>query len=324
MTINLIIGAGQLGSRHLQAMLRLEKKQLIYILDPSVPSLEVAKQRALEISSNHELYFVTDWNSLPRKIDLVIIATGANVRANLTIQLLENFDVKNLILEKILFQDLESYTKVEHLINRKKIPTWVNHPRRMFKHYQDIKDCIANLNENAIFHVVGSNWGLACNALHFIDLCAFIVGSEVKTIDMDWVDDLVHTSKRVNCIEFTGSLKGVMKNNSTFVISSINGEIGDITIYISTKSNRWLIQEGVAQKVIRLSKENGFSEEIIGFKTEFQSTLTNRVANDIFEYGKCDLPTFAEACASHIPFIEVSLEKYKKITGIETTVCPIT
>ena len=47
----LLIGAGQLGSRHLQGLLKFQKKQFIYVLDRSEDSLTVAKKRAAEILS---------------------------------------------------------------------------------------------------------------------------------------------------------------------------------------------------------------------------------------------------------------------------------
>lgn len=324
MKINLIIGAGQLGSRHLQALLGVKQEQVIYVLDTSIHSLNVAKARAEEITNIDNVNFITDWGDLPKELDLVIVATGANVRANVVTQLLENFKVCYLLLEKILFQDLESYNKIALLLSKTETLTWVNHPRRMLEHYGNIKKTIAETNEKVAFHAIGSNWGLACNALHLIDLCAFLTGSSVETTDMDWIDHVVHESKRENCIEFTGSVKGTMKDKSAFLITSLDGEIGDATIYVSTNSNRWIIQEGNAQKIIHLSKLNGFNENIVQFKTEFQSSLTTRIANDIFEFGKCNLPTYDEASISHIPFIDASLKKYMEISGNETNICPIT
>ena len=44
MKISLIIGAGQLGSRHLQGLLKLTQEQVVYVLDPSNDSLSIAKQ----------------------------------------------------------------------------------------------------------------------------------------------------------------------------------------------------------------------------------------------------------------------------------------
>ena len=257
------------------------------------------------------------------EFDLVIVATGANVREKVVTQLLEGFTVGYLVLEKVLFQDIESYDKIALLLEKTNTPTWVNHSRRMLDHFQQIKKIIGESKEQMTFHVVGSNWGLACNAVHCIDLCYFLSDSALGKVDMDWIDPSVHKSKRLNCIEFTGTVKGRMKDDSSFMITSLDGEFSDDTIFVSTNSNRWIIQEG-AQKIIHLSESNNFNEEINTFTTEFQSTLTTRLVNDIFEFGTCDLPSYNEACKSHVPFIEASLKKYTEITGIKTNICPIT
>ena len=78
---NLIIGAGQLGSRHLQGLLKFDKEQIIYVLDTSVSSLDIAKERASEVESKHTIRYLTNWDSIPSELDLVIVATGASVRS---------------------------------------------------------------------------------------------------------------------------------------------------------------------------------------------------------------------------------------------------
>ena len=324
MKINLIIGAGQLGSRHLQGLLRLNQDQCIYVLDPSESSIEIAKERAKEIVNNHTVIYVTDWTNLPVNFDLAIVATSANVRSKVVSQLLKNHKPKFLVLEKVLFQDIESYDIVSELIKQTNTPTWVNHPRRMAEYYNKIKEIVVKSEEKIVFNAVGSNWGMACNALHLIDLFAFLGNSPVEEIDLEWVDNNIQDSKRINCIEFTGTIKGTLKNESNFSISSLDGDIGDVSICVFTNSHRWIIQEGCAQKIIYLSKENNFNEVITSFTTEFQSTLTTRIAEDLYKTGQTSLPNYEEATASHKPFIEAALKKYTKITGIETTICPIT
>ena len=93
-----IIGAGQLGSRHLQGLLKSKSEQVIYVLDPSESSLKISRNRAQEIKNNHNLLFITDWNKLPNYLDLVIVSTGANVRSKVVSKLLTDFKVKNLII----------------------------------------------------------------------------------------------------------------------------------------------------------------------------------------------------------------------------------
>ena len=323
MLTNLIIGAGQLGSRHLQGLLKFEIEQLIYVLDPSENSLNISKERAQEVKNKHNLIFINDWDELPTEFDLVIVATGANVRSKVVTNLLTDFKVKNLILEKILFQDINSYSEISNLIKKTKTSTWVNHPRRMFNHYHKIKKIISQSEEKVSFQVYGGNWGLACNSLHFIDLFSFLSNSEVDHLNFDGVEEVVE-SKRLNNIEFIGSITGEFKNGSDFKISSINGSYADITVCVFTKSNRWIIQEGTAQKVIQLSVENNFNESITTFKNEFQSTLTTRIINDILTEEKITLPNYDEASSSHIPFIKSALNTYTRITGIKTSIIPIT
>lgn len=324
MKINLIIGAGQLGSRHLQGLLRFEQEQVIYVLDPSESSLKIAKDRSNEIEFNHTVNYITDWENIPTHLDLVIVATGANVRSKVVSKLLTTCNVNNLVLEKILFQDLESYNDIGKLIKKTNTPTWVNHPRRMANHYQEIKNIIKESNKNVTFQVFGGNWGLACNSLHFIDLFAFLSNSEVESLDFDWINDKIINSKRANCIEFTGTVKGVLKNGNNFNITSLDGDVGDITLCVFTNTDRWIIQEGTAQKIIHLGKQNNFNAKTTTFITEFQSTLTTRIVNDILVMKNTTLPTYEEACSSHIPFVEGSLKKYNYISGIENNICPIT
>ncbi|MDA9124960.1 Gfo/Idh/MocA family oxidoreductase [Flavobacteriaceae bacterium] len=323
MLTNLIIGAGQLGSRHLQGLLKFKSEQVIYVLDPSEISLNISKERAKEVENKHNLIYINDWDKLPTKFDLVIVATGANVRSKLVIKLLTNFKVENLILEKVLFQEINSYSEISNLIKKTKTSTWVNHPRRMFNHYKEIKKIISQSEEKVSFQVYGENWGLACNGLHFIDLFSFLSNSEVEHLNFDGVEKVVN-SKRLNNIEFIGSITGALKNGSDFKISSINGSCADITVCVFTKSNRWIIQEGTAQKVIHLSIENNFNESITTFKNEFQSNLTTRIINDILNEEKTTLPNYVEASSSHIPFIKSALNTYTRITGIKTSIVPIT
>ena len=323
MITNLIIGAGQLGSRHLQGLLKSKIEQIIYVLDPSENSLRVSKQRAQEVECKQIVKYIKDWNNIPSNLDLVIVATGANVRSKIVIKLLTICNVNNLVLEKILFQDLDSYSDVRKLIKSTNTPTWVNHPRRMFSHYQEIKKIISQSEEKISFQVFGSNWGLACNGLHFIDLFNFLSNSEVEQINFEGVEEIVD-SKRLNNIEFIGSINGEFKNGSDFKVSSIDGPYSDITVCVFTNSNRWVIQEGTAQKVIHLASQNNFNEIITTFTTEFQSTLTTRIINDILIEKKIALPNYDEAFSSHVPFIKSALNTYTRITGIKTSIIPIT
>ena len=324
MKTNLIIGAGQLGSRHLQGLLKYTaNQQQIYVLDPLQLSLDTAAIRADEIPNTHEVHYISDWESLPVEFDLVIIATNADVREEILLKLFQSHKAQFLILEKVLFQSLDSYSRIEELLEKQNVMAWVNHPRRMFEPYQQLKNQLNNAQPK-IFQVTGGNWGLGCNGLHFIDLFEFLSGSPIKTIDADWVDSQILVSKRKGFIEFTGSIKGLLNDHSSFQISSLQGEPIAPTITIFDANSRIIIQESGTPQIIRMDKGNGFNPVYIPFTMEFQSSLTARLANDLFSKGSCNLPVYNEAKHAHKLFLNAMLKKYNTLTGLNTEILPIT
>ena len=109
----ILIGAGQLGSRHLQALALLQKPYSIYVVDPVEESLERAEKLYHEVppESQHSLHFVARLEEISvRLIEYAIIATNSNVRFTVLSQLTSRFEIKNLLFEKILFQELKPRT----------------------------------------------------------------------------------------------------------------------------------------------------------------------------------------------------------------------
>jgi hypothetical protein len=141
---------------------------------------------------------------------------------------------------------------------------------------------------------------------------------------MNWLDSEIQESKRANNIELTGTIKGQMKNKSVFSISSLDGTIGDISVIISTNTNRWIVQEGKSESIIHMTAAESFTPVITHFKTEFQSSLTTEIIKSIFDEQAVLIPTYDEACGSHIPFITAAISKYNHLTAQNTSICPIT
>lgn len=319
----LLIGAGQLGSRHLQGLLKFEQPMAVYVLDPLQSSLDTASNRANEVPNSHDVHFLRDWTDLPNAFDLVIVATNSDVRESVINILLETHSTKFLILEKVMFQQFDSYKRVSDLLKKKGVQTWVNHPRRMFGSYHVLKSKLIN-DTNKVFQVTGGNWGLGCNGLHYIDLFVYLSGSKVKSIDCDWVDCELQESKRSGFIEFTGIIKGLLEDNSSFQITSLKGETTAGTITVFDIKKRFIVMETGTPQIMELSVDKAFNPEFVPFEMQFQSSLTTRLVADLFEKGSCDLPTYEQARHSHEIFISTLLKKYNQITGINHKILPIT
>lgn len=63
-----ILGCGNVGSRHLRALLKVKETVNIHVFDPSVESLERALARASEVEcSNETIHRYSETHSLPEQ-----------------------------------------------------------------------------------------------------------------------------------------------------------------------------------------------------------------------------------------------------------------
>ncbi len=315
----LIVGAGQLGRRHLQSLANLEEAANIFVVDQSEQALEAANASWLEMQmkADHEVSFHKQFDFESNAIDLAIIATGSLVRSGVTQQLIAKFTLKNIIFEKFLFPTLAEYDVIDKLLAKNNIKAWVNCPRRMYDVYKSIKQIIKGPIH---LSVSGTDWGLACNSVHFLDLFAMLAGhmpTDIKSVITSDVMD----SKRHGYIEFTGVLTGYAETGDSFSISSLSGGNQPVCIYITDQEHTWLIQES-KRSLLTISQND---EVVSAFDTPYQSQLTALAANMILKNGNCDLPLYNESEILHKLILSVFLADYNRLTNnINNKLCPIT
>jgi len=80
-----VIGAGNIGSRHLQALANLKYEAEIYVVDPDKKALSTAKERYENIinnsSSPHTINYLSSFNDLPNSLDFAIVCVWQNKSA---------------------------------------------------------------------------------------------------------------------------------------------------------------------------------------------------------------------------------------------------
>ena len=118
-----IIGAGQFGSRHLQGILKLPFKAEIKVVDPSENSLNRAMQRSKEVDDVNDEISVEYFLSMPKikDLDLAIIATTSSERKKAILELLETNNPKYILLEKVVFQNLNDFESIISILNEKRL-----------------------------------------------------------------------------------------------------------------------------------------------------------------------------------------------------------
>jgi hypothetical protein len=298
-----IIGAGQLGSRHLQGLSKHPKVTEVFIIDPSDESLAVAEERFLQTTlGKAKLIKWNDSTLLPEELDLLIVATNSKHRLSVLKDVLPQHEVRFLILEKVLFSALSEYAEAEELIAKHAPKTWVNCPRRSYPSYIELKSRF-----NSVKHVNVQldmpQFALASNALHFIDLFAFLTDDNDVSVDPSGLNLEPIEAKRAGYHEIIGK---IVVSNSKGELTINNGFDGQLaqTIFISTDQERILIQESQHQTLMRANQGTSWKYETTSFNMPFQSDLTTDLVEQLSSDGDCNLPTYSQASAQHIAFIE--------------------
>ena len=319
-----IIGSGQLGSRHLQGLALIDIPVNIHVLDTNLASLQVAEERYNQVAVNDNIksvLFLQSIDDLPNNLDLVIIATNANVRCLIIKDLLARKTVHNFVLEKVVFQNVSDFEDVSKLFEDKGIKAWVNCARRMFPFYKDLKLKLADDGPISI-SVQGGNWGLACNSIHYFDLLAYLANSTKLSVCTDFLDREILDSKRPSYIELSGLLLGKIEGNRISLYSGKN-EGSDI---MTIKSDSYLLLIDESSGLVKISDlESNWEWREESLKIiSFQSELSHLFAKDILLNRNCQLSTLDESYQLHEPFLNEIIGLYNNITNSDIKSCPIT
>lgn len=284
-----VVGAGQLGSRHLQALARLSRPARVWVSDPSPAALETAAARWKEAAPGAGLS--ADFSGrLPQSLDCAIVATDAAAREAAVSGLLKGRAVRYLILEKLLAQSPEGLRRLEALLGGAK--AWVNCPRRLWPAYRALKPALP-----LDLAVTGTGWGLASNAVHFLDLAAYYTGRADWTLDGSGLSREEEPSKRPGFVELHGSLSARCGEHRVR-LESVPGP------------RRFTVSVGGAAV-----SEDGAPK---------QSELTHAVVEDLLARGDCGLAPFAESAALHAPFLETLRAHWRAVKDARAECCPVT
>lgn len=294
-----IIGAGQLGSRHLQAIALHKEPLEIYLIDPCEKSINIAISRFNEVDQykNKQIFVESTVEKCPKSLFLAVISTNSRPRLQLLKQLLQQSEVKYILLEKFLFPLEHEYAEAYDVIRKHGVKAFVNCARRMWPNYQEIKKQLRK-DTNICLYVQGTNWGLASNAIHFLDLFYYL--SEENQITMD-SSHLTHilTNKRDGYIELAGALTGSIESTNRFKVTSNVGEGISLEIVIESEQRKYVINEP-KQLLTYCNDEVSLEKE---FKVYYQSVLTHQVYEQLLVTGQCDLASFEESATLHLKLL---------------------
>jgi len=321
-----IIGVGGFGVRHLQSVVRVDRDVNIFVVDSSSDSIKTAKHYYDEVSHENviSIEFCNNIDRLPLSLDVAIIATSSLPRRQLAMKILENRQISHIVLEKFLFPAIEDYGDVAEFFSLfPRCKVWVNCSRRMNEFYINLRSKLKHEFINN-FIVKGTSWGMGCNAIHFVDLLAYLLfDSDGFIFDCSKLDKEYTSSKRDNYIEFTGALVGQAPKCPYILIESKAGQRSPVHIYLEGPGFKCEVDETEGTAVIS-RKSSAWREETIDFNLKPQSQLTNILVQQLMDTGHCLLPTFEESAKLHLALLQTFFAHMNSINGESVALCPIT
>ena len=314
-----VIGAGNIGARHLQSINKLNYNLTIYVVDPKISFLQDSLNNSLEKNENQSLIFLKDLSSLPRNLDLVIIATNSDVRRNIIVTLIQKRRITYLILEKIVFQNPNYFLEVRDLLLKNNVKTWVNTPMRFYPFYKILKNRISkDLISMTSF---GNGWNLASNSIHIIDSFCFLIDESNIIIDTSGLHQKLYKSKRRGFKELKGEIKVKSSNGSSLLLKDSNSYNYFQKIKIKFSDMKYVID---IENNIIFEQKIGRKLKKTTYKFPYQSELTSKYVKQLIASRTLDLPSFEESMKTHIELLKSFNKCLFKDSDPMITIAPFT
>ncbi len=333
----MIIGVGSIGKRHLQSLIKLNIKANFYLIDPIFISLKknkIDKFLGIKLIQNNIKLFcyenINDFLQQDINLDLCIISTNSDNRFLILNKIISSTHIKNILLEKFLFNKLNDYKMALKISNSKSnsifVNQWISQSKKLRKIFNKFK------NYKLDFKVTGVEWGMASNIVHFIDMVRYfkINKLEAPKIIKKNLSSSIYPAKRKGFYEVYGDLL-IKYGKHNLQVSCEQGKYNlrkktnsiNIEIKVRNLKNR-LIKFNMKSGRIKGSeiingKVRNFSQEI-----ELMSELTGNVFKNLNKNKKIYLPNLKQSIKQHLVIYRLLSQHFKKVMKTKNGICPVT
>jgi predicted dehydrogenase len=287
----LLIGAGALGSRHLQSLAAGEDVASVTVVEPRQSGRDKAKACWAEIEGHPDkvLTFQTI-DTLSSSYDGCIISTPSVGRLKVLERVI-GLGVGTILCEKVLFQTVADLRTAAQLVDRANADVRVNHIYRYSDAMIELRERLAG-SAVAIEVVVGGD-GMGCNLIHYVDLLEYLACEPVVSMNVS-IDRPLRPSKRgADFVEFCGEARGATVSGSSLHAVFREGPSPGPQIKISSATSTTVIDEQQG------SIETDIPQFIAtSFGAPRVSSLSFRILNDQ-RLRRCLLPTLGQSLAAN-------------------------
>jgi len=317
MTRALLIGAGTIGSRHLQGLAKAPELTDVLVIEPNADARRRAEALWHEVPEGRtrQLRFL-DLSSLDQAgtPDFALVATTAPGRLQILERLLQ-FGIRRLLIEKIPFQSIDDYRRAVDLAAAARAKVHVNLPMRMIPLFQALRQRLAG--RRFTMQVDNGDRGLGCNGLHFFDLFTYLADAAATGLEIA-IDKPVRPSPRGgNLIDFSGRAAIRTATGARGTVHFVPGT-NTLPVISITADGIELVADFNGDRV----RANRLELSTAAFFMPMASQIAHRQMDEILN-GTSVLPTLAEGFDLNRRMLDAYNHELTGRTG-DDLVCSIT
>ena len=278
-----IVGVGNIGMRYVQGITRKFPDAELVLIDCDSRLEELNK---LELGN---VKMFTSLDEVYEPIDLFVVSTSCESRLPIYKRCLD-LNPEYIILEKYLFKSREEF---DECLSLTRVPTFVN----QWMYGSRTFDCLFEEAATSV-ELTGSGWGLACNAVHWIDVFKRHMNITHLQVGSDTTISEVFPSKRAGYEEISGKLVFVdRESDKTFKLIDEQDDSLTNMLKIKVDGKDYIFDYSKIMEGEKILSHFPYFSELIG-----------DIVGDIVETGSCHLPRLEESISQHL-LIEDMLEK---------------
>lgn len=309
----IIIGLGNIGKRHLQAISNLNFLEEVLCYDINAKSLDLVPSFCEENDVRvKNLKLISDLDKILKSISketIVIISTTAKGREKILAESI-NRQPRAILAEKPLCQKVSDYENIMTLAGTKKVPVYINFVRHQYDFCYEIHKLMKDSKEksfNAFF-----SGGMACVGIHMLEMMTWLLNVNSYRILTSRKSEVYETKRKGYC-DFSGEMLLETNNsNLCFVraVKTASEKEKASLIDIFSDEKQFRIYE-FAKKMIVSDMSN--SIKVLDIEIPYISQITDKIVENIVNDKEAPkLPDIFQAYLAHKILFE-----YMKINNVE-------
>lgn len=303
----LVVGLGNIGIRHIESIISQKSIKKIFVYDSDIKKTKKIKN----IFNKYQQKIIPMKKLKTNKVDffLCIISTPANGRYFLFKKINKIFKIKFWLFEKILFNNINHVKLFRKKYLKRNM--FVNLPLQLMRPFSIIKYELKNISidRSFYFELIGGNWNMASNSLHFIQLVKWLTSVSVKKIEIKNPIKF-YESKRKNYKEFNNDIEILYQNNIRLHLHCRT--MNKKTFIVKKNKKITFIYDFIKNRLSTFNKKNFL------VRCEFQSQLTKLIYKKLLFQNYDDLVFVEDHIKDNLLFLN-AINKKKKSNFFQIT-----